>query len=224
MNINTSWELIGIDPEPLREAQDERARDREETIQQRREEYERDHGERRARAEEQMEPFRRRLSQILGAEVPEEAIQVVDLHSKFEVICELARIPETQVRELGDLFEKTIPGRLLTAVWEVDDQKIHIRVTGLEDDSDPYSRTWNAGPIDSVQDLMRIIERRGNDAWTPPEPEPAPEPAPEPRSADVADARAREILERLSVSPRNHRGLIGALIALAWSNLATRQN
>lgn len=108
-------------------------------------------------------------------------------------------------------------------MW-TDTGHIHIHVTG-----DPQNRrssggcpnqvqTWNAGPVETTEDLARIVYTRGDIRWAPPAQEETT-----PTTPSAAE-RAQELLTALSANPRNQRGLRGALIALAWSNLATSHN
>lgn len=230
MDATTTWELRGgIDPEPLRAAEAERTQARQEKNRKRTQECKRELEQQEAAAQERIEPFRRRLAQILGADVPEESIVLTRVYPGFEPRCPIARIDQTT--ESASSYSsytrevRVYPSRILTAVW-TEDEQIHIHVTGepgtrLERIPASPAKTWNAGPVESTQDLLRIIEYRGNTEWTPPSSsEPAPEPVPESEPRCAAD-QARTLLEQLATNPRNQRGLRGALLALAWSNLAT---
>lgn len=223
-NITQGWDLRdGIDPDPLREAAAERAARKKDEADQRNAERDREDKDDRERAEEQVEPFHRRLGELLGTEIPADAITISRTYPGYEAHCYLAKIEEKR-DYLHDEWIST--SRELIAVWN--DGTIHIRVRGEScyrrhrHFPQDRSETWDAGPVETTEDLLRIIEQRGNTQWTPPtKNEPEPEPATEPVTA--AD-RAQTLLEQLATNPRNQRGLRGALIALAWSNLATRQN
>lgn len=221
MSNGPLWKMRdGLDPEPLRKAAKERATQAQQEQEQRTAEYDRKQKEGRAKAQSQAGPFRQRLSELLDTQVPAEAIKISSKHPGYEPTCYLGTIEETPDSDGSYVWTK----RDLVATWH-ESELIHIRVQGEEDVqrrtllSRGTYKTWDAGPVETSEDLLRIIEQRGNTRWTPPEdtpPAPEPEPAPPVSPAE----RAQALLEQLSNSPRNHRGLRGALIALAWSNLA----
>lgn len=227
-NITHGWELrTDIDPEPLRRAAEKFAEQKMEEAAQRNAEWDRKDKEARQKVEEQVEPFRQHLGELLGTDVPAEDITISSKYPGYEAHYYLAKIEEKS-QSHGLFNDKICTSRQLTAVWN--EGTIHIRVYGETDNwrdsrfSPARNETWDAGPVKTTQDLLHIIEQRGNTRWTPPtknEPKPDPEPVTEPVTATD---RAQNLLEQLATNPRNQRGLRGALIALAWSNLATRQN
>lgn len=227
MTSETTWELRDdIDPEPLRKAEAQRAEERQDEFDRRAEERQDDRDRVRAGAEARSGPFRQQLGTILGTEVPKEAIKITQDHQSYEITVRLLEITEATDRNGFGNRERLYPRRYLTAVWTDDDQ-IHIRVTGDPQlcrtlRAESRAKTWNAGPIATTQDLLRIIEQRGDVQWRP-TPGNEPQEGPETTHAPTAAGRAQTMLDQLSRSPRNHYGLRGVLIALAWSNLATTE-
>lgn len=224
---NTEWELRdGLDPTHLRQALADHTRNEEERRAANLAAFKKEEARARAELEQSAETFRTKLGQILGTDVPADAIRIIQ-YSDTPITSRILTLEE--IKDTSWPFSDVRPSRELTAVW-TDTDHIHIHVTG-----DPQNRrssgdrpnqvqTWNAGPVETTEDLAHIVYTRGGIRWAPPaQEETTPTPPPEPTTSSAAE-RAQELLTALSANPRNQRGLRGALIALAWSNLAASHN
>ncbi|WP_435111621.1 hypothetical protein [Nocardiopsis synnemataformans] len=222
---NTNWEMRdGIDPTHFREAVRVFDTAREAEVKARFEKYDRERQQARDAAWAQNEPFREQLGRILGTKVRTDEVTVHETRSGFELRCRFMQIVEAIDYEGYRRQKRTLPGRDLTAVWT--GSQIHIHVTGeprpyYESSFPRHAEEWNAGPVHTTEDLVRLVERRADHRWKPPA-DNAPEPAAEPERRSMTD-RTQEIIDRLAAQDKYQDGIRGLLLALAMSNLAVAQ-